>query len=575
MKITVDGQEFPWAHPFHGLLSAGFREREVTLLANRGAFDCSNAEFETVLAEIATLPEPGARMDTVSTWSNTSTAVRYDDLAAKLQPGASLAREDLAPPPIERLMGGWRLSTRPSEEPFSTQLDAAARTLLADIGLAGALARLSALPIALPAPVVTALEELAATERTALLRRHAAACQSPVARFHSVWLLLRFPDADDVVEQARAHLVWLVNKGVEACRTLLGLVQAALDQFRRQRSFSQLGAAQRLAAAWLHAHEVDSRLRHAGAPEEWMGGLGRWAVHGTPEEWLCPDSDLLGDVAWPQQFTPALVQLFGLAYALSANPDRGRELFAPLRDSLVERLTVVADTGGRVAAQEIRRNITLASNAVGSFLTWRPEVVEVVGDDVAAHVTPEFHNDFLNHVVQELEHRPNDLVLWAQPLIAWGALPPPAVLADKFAVLLVRLDVRQLMSDAANAVPALEVVQFACWHKSLGHVRFDDDAARGLLINAARRLHEIGIAKLADLDHLAGGLLEACRNAAIVAGDPEASARRLAELLRGVVDAWPTLGKLCRAYVQQLSDRLPVAQAKWLWSLLTYLRSLP
>jgi hypothetical protein len=49
----------------------------------------------------------------------------------------------------------------------------------------------------------------------------------------------------------------------------------------------------------------------------------------------------------------------------------------------------------------------------------------------------------------------------------------------------------------------------------------------------------------------------------------------LAKLLRAVVDAWPALAAGCRDYVQTLADRLPVAQARWLWSLLIHLRALP
>lgn len=569
----ADREPWHWPSPLHGLLSRDVRDREAALRRHRRAFDCSNARFETVLAEIATLPKPGDRIDAAATWINSSAAARYDALTSKVQTGTSFQREDLAPPPIERLLGCWRLS--PTAGAYSaTHFDDAARTLITDLGLHAALVGLAALPVPLPAAIVDAVAALSGDERQALLHDYDARSYSVVARFHGLWLRLRFSDGDDALTAARQRLAGLVREGLRGCRTVLSLAQLAAEQVQGQARCSEVGLAGRLAAAWLHAHEVDARLRAVNAPDDWIQGLRAWAARGAPVEWLRPVAALLQDAAWPQHLTPEALLLFGLAYAASADPPRAAALFAEQREALFECLTWAADADTRLPVAGLLRGSRTQPDALGSFLSRRPEEATVLGAEIDQLLTPEFLDLALHWIAQQLEERPSDLQLWMQVVARLAIHSPTEALAARLEALLPRVQVRSLMATREDAPGALDVLLFACAQRGLGQLRLHEDLVRTLLVDGARRLSELGLVTEPG-DRVQAALWEACRRGAIVSGDAEASARALALSLRAVVDAWPALGAGCRVHVQWLCDRLPVAQAKWLWRLLTHLRALP
>lgn len=567
-------EPLPWPHPLHGLLSSNLQEREATLRHHRVLFDCSNARFEAVLAEIATLPAPGDRIDAAWKWLASSVVARYDTLRAKLQPGASLQREDLEPPPLERLLGRWRLPAPGSDALSAEQLAEATSTLIADLGLRRALTHLCALPTPLPISLVQAVEALAADERRALLLEHDARSASVVARFHSLWLLLRFAESEGLWAAARAQLGWLAHEGLGACRTLLALAQLATDQIQRQRGAAGFGVASRVAAAWIHAHELDTLFQDAQPPEDWVRGLVQWGVRGAPAEWLDPTPALMCDAAWPDYVPPEVLLVFGLSYAASAHAARAAALFEEHRSLLFEQLTWVADGVTRLPVPALHRLGRVQPNALDSFLCWREEVASVLGSEVASVLTPESLDYALGWSVRQLEERPNDLQAWVQFVARQSWHPPPEALVPRLEALLPRVEMRLLMARGEDIAGAYNVLLFACVQRGLGQLHIQDGLIRALVVDYARCLNTVDATALAT-SHSEGNLWEACRRGSITRGDPEASARRLAELLRAAVDAWPPGGAGCRAYVQLLCDRLPVAQARWLWSLLIHLRARP
>lgn len=573
VTITTDGEPFPWRHRLLGLLARDIHDREIALRACRGAFDCSNAEFELLLADVVTLPDPGARIEHVNRWTDASSEVHYRSLHDKLRARASLERSDLSPPPIDRLLGRLRLPRTPPAADVAKQLDQAAIALLEDLSVRGALARLSALPVPLPSPVVRAVEDLDPVERRAILTAHNAESVSPLPRLHSVWLLLRFADGDEMLALAKAQLEWLATHGIDAMRTDVELASAALDHLHRQHGLTTWSAGQRLIAAWAHASHLDTILRAAGAPEDWMRGLAPFAIRGVPAEWLIVDRELLNDVAAPSNVEPVAAVVFGLAYALSADRTRAAEVWPALRTPLVEAATRVAANGTHHPLQDFFRCQATAANTLGTFLAWWPEIADVLGEGLSILPTPELVEGLVRGAVDKIEADPSCPESWAPLVVLQRSLPMPETLAARVSAVVPRLDAEQFTANSDNVPVLAQVLLFACAQRGLGHLRLDDAVTRVLLSRVARRFGQLS--DINDPRRIEADVLEACRLTAIVAGDTEESARRLAELFRVVVDAWPALGKRCRELTQVLCDRLPVAQGKWLWTLLTYLRTLP
>jgi hypothetical protein len=231
-----------------------------------------------------------------------------------LDAGEAIDRHSLRPLAIDPLLRHLRLPTRLTPGRFSSELDAAATSLLADEPLDEAFLRLSSLPVKLPTPVNRLFWELSAEGRVAFVNNMTRRRLPPLAQLQLFGLLIQGSGIEQhSAAQALAHAA-----GPEAMAQW-DLFEAFLRWSHNwlivSESKERIDSPALIAASWIHASRLYEALAEKLAVQDLQAFCERdrpeLAFWGFKPELACPS-----DVAHPSRATRSRILVLGFANLL-------------------------------------------------------------------------------------------------------------------------------------------------------------------------------------------------------------------------------------------------------------------
>ncbi|MCL4820262.1 MAG: hypothetical protein KJ067_14025 [Vicinamibacteria bacterium] len=561
LEVAIGLETFTVNDALNSLLLSSVEERRRGLDDRRSWLDCDNRAYAAMAAEVASMDSPGDRIDAVLSWGQRSTAVAYERLRERIRSDRALHWADTEPSPDASLLGRLRL---PGEGSWAEAITAGTETLLREEGVATALARLAALPSSLPGVLADTIAGRPLDERRSILLDFSKTAVSPVARFHAIRALVSEGGPECEAEATR-HASFLATDGLLSCRAFLGLLAWSWDDLSRREN--ALEGTRRLACAWAHAHEVYSILSQEGAPDDWIASL-RSRRPPSPSTVFGEGQTARQDLASPNQCDDATLLLFGLAWAVDGRPDISSILAEDAQRSLADALTMAVEPGKRLPKLPLLRDRTLALNSLDAFLQWGPAVDQLLPADWIENLQPERLAAWRRGLLETLATDPGQVEAWIH--LAWIVADlriQDARQGEQLATAIRALDFARVVEGPEESGSGFIVLRFICSQVAQGGAADASDIVMGAIRSLAARWPD-ATALGRDLWLLFDSIGIASRRATAVE-----SARFMSELLRKVADQWPSVAGEMRQMVQALADRLPLAESKELWPLLTHLRA--
>lgn len=531
----------------NGALLAPRAERQAYLEAHAREFDMTGEDLFALIKDVASIPDPGVRVERVNAAVNDTCSHRYQQVQNLLRSNnhAVLEVDQLLPPSLDAMLRFLRLD--PADPP-ETMLERAAERLLAAVGLEEALWRLSSLPTPLPVCLITAARTLPSRELSRLALSWERRPTTQASILHLIRLLTEIEGPiPRLGERLRRHLA---NDGRQELHArLLDTVGWVWHAFLHMPGYRDLPSAVRLALAWCHGEKLFATFV---AADRYVVLSGQFSLAMLSEQCRYGIDVTLGRYLSEPAF---LVQ--GLAYALGRHAPEvlGIEGLDIIRRSL-------ASGNPEIKVPLIfHRSMEAAPNALGSFLGHPiEESLSTLGfEDAAAAI-----RGFREQVHETLLHQDTSPWTWLVGLYPHGQ--PPKPIADRARDALLATDVWSLCRiDTSDAWSLLIYLAETAWRLA-GPA--GTDHLRDQVFKAAERLAE-GAADATARQ----SLLHALTILASQRDDIPASADRLAEDVRKFVALLPSAAAASRSLVRHLMEDLDVKDAGRLMPALLELRA--
>ncbi|MEJ7927932.1 hypothetical protein WG908_14350 [Sphingobium sp. AN641] len=313
VAMTIGGatmrlDAWPWriAHEQLDIRRAALEERAEQ-------FDLSSGELDCFAEELGAATPGAVRVRDALRRSHQSMAQWYADLASTIEQRRPVQLSDFAPENYSKVIAHLRL------EPGDSDWNGPARRLMDARGLEAAIRRLSALPIAMPPAIQYALHAL---DEPALL----ALCDGLGGDGAPPWtkLFIARPllERDTLSEDLRQRLTaWVTQLAADDDARLHWDIYAALARFAAgegpaKAGWRDLDDRGQLAACWLHAGEVASRIIAGRVRADSL--IEQLDAHRmvSPRQLIEESHKFSGDMADPRHVTTDRLMMFSLAPGL-------------------------------------------------------------------------------------------------------------------------------------------------------------------------------------------------------------------------------------------------------------------
>lgn len=592
-------QTFGFKHPETGqfihnndsdieLLLESITERENALRRNRYWFDYPIKTFEHLVADLVSIQDPQRRIEEARARRDSSATVFYARLFEKLQQKQS-RRElfhyfDLTLPSVDGLLRYLRLERSIKSGPaFQAVLEETVASLITENSIETALERVVALPMPLPATIVSAISGLSPQDREALVKKMINTAGSPVSKIHFICILLHFNN--DTPKYSRLARRYISHSLSEAFREDFNAYWHILnwvnEEFGHRKDTRSLPQHIRLALVWTHAHRLYVIFKSLGAPSDWLKGVFLNLLQRVPHEAFDRDSDYWLDVAHPRRVNHLTFLLAGLSYCLD---DRALD-YLDAKD-LQERLTGLffpPFQNMRLPHPHLMMDATRAQDSLESIFGGdRGEKLSLLLPAEDANI---LKSSSLENTTQEalntLSKSKNIWLAWAFLTGILSDLPPYPSLSSRLKSLFNETDFVALFKE--NAMIGSSAILAASFQ--IGHLK--DEKLREYLKEQLN-----GIAKffanngkgeaMLDANHnnwfsepeeMGIFLLEPALNISLAAEKSDSIISEFIDILTKLVDSWPDMIPIVKRSVQRLCYELPISQAKHFWHLLVRLRA--
>lgn len=571
LKLTdpVDGKSHIMTGEIYPLLLEG--------VSARGAFLCQYAQLLDGSAEfraaestrIAQLPSAAERVAAVQAWQAHSMEINYRQLAADVQRQKGFRLEQINVSDWEDVVR--QLGIEDTNGPVA--IAPLAARLLTDVGLESAVERVSCLPVALDAALVSAFAALPVEEARVLLGKWETKMRSPIQLVHLLGLWGRLGRSDPAgFAQARAILERLLSPEVGerefACfLDLLCIVR---------RSVNGAGSAVRsvpalnLLANWFHAARTHSLLipnlsNQAELGEFLAAASRRWTADvfdRVPGYWE--------DVAHPLHLSRGNFLLHGLDAVFRGWPEEvRREVDIPGR---IATELAAENVTARCLKLALVRDWSLYRNVLGSFLdvgtirpaTWHEDVALVVSGDREG--TLEAARRYVDAILKGDDSR----TAWVRLQALLGDAPLPLELHDEL----------KRLVDSTCILPLYQANR-----PEVGFVL-------SVLARTAARLGDSVLIK--KVEEQVFGLAQECAAAntgndgralslslvdsllllSVVGGDGLATAREFFKRGQRLIQTWPEVATTLKGNTSGWMAELPLDQQGALWPFIVHIRAL-
>lgn len=569
--VNPDGDETEVKDDILVVLSDSAAEREAILRENRRWFDCSEDEFQQVVAEIASNDDPQWRLDETEAWRSSSVAMFYTDLHDRLAQYPVFELSDLRPPDAEALVRHLRLVLEAdSDEAFLSVLDMAATALIREEGLFVAIERLAGLPVSLPTSLTEAVATLSAADRRSLFRQLLKASGSPPSKIHAIRLLNRFSeDTEAYFRLARRMATQLFTvRGAEEFDAFAAVLKWVSDDFDHWSEARSWTPETRLAMVWAHAHRLFAILMSTGATVAWIKHTFNQSVRQRmSSEVFEREPDYWFDVTHPRRVNRGNFLLAGISYGFDNKAQRvGNEASLENAKGLSEL--------------SLLRDPTLARNKLNSFLGGDrgEQLSHLLGPEQASVYSRQalkslVEDKFANREEPEQEH-----LFWASIYAVIGDLPPYEELVSRLEEAIQQTDFVDLArSNTQTGMIALHTasqLKLNIGNEDLRcYLKEQLVSVTGLLAELDSSSDERTSVE-ALMEHAGLSTLMDTALAIAVATSPSKEVHpKFASLINQLVSVWPSTASFFKLVALRLCEELPVSQSKHYWPLLLRLRA--
>ena len=504
-------------------------------------------------------------------WSESSASVYYESLKQSLMAEPKVKPEDLRPTSVQGLLRRLRIPSDVNPGENSPQVfEMAAQELLRDEGLETTIQRLWGLPIPMPAPVVTAVQDLPKNDRRELIKKLLKVSGSPVSLIHLLYLLTLCSQDTSVYQRLARRLIRNIiyaagSAEFDAFKAILSWVS---DEFGHWQQFQAVPSRLKLALVWSHSHVLFATLTSARAPVDWLRDRFDSMGKHIPHELFHRHPNYWFDITHPRQLNRTNLLLSGLSYSLG---EEVTKVIDPhLQDALIAAAYQTVENE-RLPVASLLRDPTLASDSLNSFLAGDrgQSLLSLVGSETAQAVSRESLLNLTTNAVQNLREQPDNSRSWTIIFAIIGDMPPYAEVVEGLSAVLKQSDLCQILEKDRKLGICLLMAATA-WSCNLG----DHEVQKHLkeqIIKICRLQSQS--ASSTPKDEAVLVLLESALNLSRSTETDDNILPEFANLVTGMVEAWSALISDFRPVVQRFVDELPISQARHLYPLLLRLRA--
>jgi hypothetical protein len=463
IKCSDLGFEGHLAGDEFGFLSESFADREKSAARLTHWFDIPQDRRNELVAKVTGGQDASTRMDLAAEARKASVEELYRRVFDSIKPGSTFRPSEAVPVDPRHLLDHLRLDEADSPE---SRWGRAAKRLIADIGVVGAVMRLGGVPVRLPDDIVQALRDLPATRRRRSMRIiRKALLASPVGVVQLAYLWSRMSVGSRHLPKIQTQLASVLC--TEVHRPIFDAWLATLRWVQEQFGFDQrmraLPPDLHLTLIWAHGDRLFRVLMATGVPPEWIQAVFDRKDYGVAPSLVFQDADFSNDVASPERVHVETLVMAGLG-VVAADDSELTETFR----NAVERRTASSGEGGHERwFYPLLADTSGATNRIGSWLGDGSRQLTLLPPEVRPLFTQEAIGAMVHEACAAISANEDERLSWMKLFAVYGDFPPATQALDAIQNTLLAVDLAgYLKTDPSCAVAALRIVSQHAKHWS-------------------------------------------------------------------------------------------------------------
>ncbi|MCP3165489.1 hypothetical protein [Myxococcus qinghaiensis] len=565
------------------ILIGDLAKREALLHEHRTLLDIPDEQFKSLATELASTVNPSTLAQKVLDVLGSSTSAYYAKLRARLHEQSGFGLHDLRPPSGDSLLRHFRLHAHsPQKEPPVNIFETASESLLREVGIRPALARLMSLPIPLPNSLIAAIHRESLHERRNIIRDIIKNRKTPISEIHLVHILWTFTKDNRAYSRLALRLGsrMLCTGQTELFNAFSAILKWTNENLEQWHDTQAWSSQLRLATSWGHAHQLLTLFVEEKIPLSWLSKTFEECRHGL-RRFFSSRVDSPPDVAHPQRLNWLNLTTSGLAYAFDGATPAELDIVSKLAIEKT-RLREASDVG-YFPDISLLFDASLAPDCMGSFLAGdrSQKLAPLLGPDCSELLSRENLGTLLTHALESISAD-------CTSSSAWLILKCIANTVSVHPEFQMKLE---------NALTSAKFTSIVLLDRKLGIFALRvacEQAAYSQLETARTHLQQQWIEVLRavssqsetskDFNKQSDGLdfasdiqslLEAARDLALLAKPPETSVGYFSDTVMTIIDHLaPQYQSLMRRFIDHLSDGLSCTNRLELFPIRNSLRAI-
>lgn len=563
-----------------GLLSDSLNRQIDYLHQHKWWFDLSSDAFDKATDAIVSIMNPQARVEKALKWKHESLNLYYSQLFNKLRDERQFNANDLLPPSIKGMLRFYRLNDFRKATSLSEIWKKAATELLAFEGVEYALEHLWGMPIPLSAQILVNLEKQATTKARGIVKKILKSTKSPISMMHQVRVLVYLgKDNPAYLRLAQQKIKHMLSEEFEnEVRAFLSVLRWVHSQFSNMLELQRYPVGLQLLLAWAHSHHLYSIFTATGAPVDWLHNT--FYKGGQLENRMFEHNEEYEDsILNPRHANPKTIIASGISYCIGDTPN---VLDIQLQE-VVRSYMLIKTADDEFLHLYWLGNLANAQNLFNSFLAsdTSTQLKEVIAKDAPNIFDQKQWIRLSLKIIDNLSQNTSTASSWGELYVVLGILPLESVVENKLSKVIQTIEFSNLV--AQDLLVGIQAIHIASVYAPLIDSPEYSRYLREQLIEIAKLLKEKFPSKTFNsmndeekkqVANIAGILLETVRNISKSFDILDERVQEFEGLSQEISYIWPIFARLIKPIIQLLCEILPPSQAKYMWKLLLFLRSL-
>lgn len=541
-------------------------------------FDMPLDEFEKVSAEIISTNNIRERVEKALKWKEGNLKLFYSQLFVYLRDNRQFTGEDLVPSSIDGMLRFYRLTDYDVAVPFSEQWESIVEALIKSYGIEHALERASCVPLPMPELLLGTIDSMNLSEKRVLVKKLLRVSKSPIAVIQFVKLLVRFGE-DSLIYRRLANCKinsMLTDDFISEVDSFIAVLNWVNYQFVINADLQNVSGELRLLMIWAHSHHIYSIFASLGVDSDWI--LNTFKQNLLPPIRLFEhETNFENNILNIRNINTRIIATYGVTYLIENYHEFMGE---PLKGAIVNFVTI-KNEGQIWPHPYLLGNPARAENPLNSFLgkDLSDQLQDLMGEEAKTF-------DYMNWkslalaTIRNLQEHSTSISLWNDLFAVLGVLAFDAEVNNKLSQTLRSINyVRLFEEDIKLGEKAIHIasIHLSCLHDSIVTDYLRDQIIEiSELLSARYPQKAFGMLKdheKEDISRLAGVLLEVALNISKKTESPEGRTIYFQKLGIEIVVRWGPFATITQPVLQYLCEILPPDQAKHLWKLLLFMRS--